>query len=426
MRAIVSSLPSAEEIKLIMSDGDEEEGSKAEQGNIAPIMQSETSSGLEELSYPPTSSNDVIHEGGTNASSKTTPHEDSSQRILFPCTPFKPSETVSQPLSPAHHGVVAGSATSSQFFTPAALPGGMTPLSADISLRAVGAAAPGIVMTEMRHHHHQGMQERAAAVSQRSVAEAVAAAALASDAATLLQGGGHSGHVAGIRRMTPPSAGAQALAASEAANGHIELLAELRTGRMRRQRRDLVTASMDVASVRMPHWNRGRLIGMQHATPTGGEERPLGLDASPEIRPNDSPVVAVSSTPSPGLLETPADTQLSVGALSSATAMPLGGPLCLAQPPIVVSGAPPPPPPPGVPPPPRAPPPPPPPPPPGFVKVTPTQEQRRRLKALHWDKIQGIGQESVWAKLQVWIGIRIQTGEWTRFVPLDGRRKNLS
>ncbi|GAX76894.1 hypothetical protein CEUSTIGMA_g4340.t1 [Chlamydomonas eustigma] len=49
----------------------------------------------------------------------------------------------------------------------------------------------------------------------------------------------------------------------------------------------------------------------------------------------------------------------------------------------------------------KAPPPPPPPPPPsGFVKVTPTHDQRRRLKALHWEKIQGVGQQSVWAKMQ--------------------------
>ena len=50
---------------------------------------------------------------------------------------------------------------------------------------------------------------------------------------------------------------------------------------------------------------------------------------------------------------------------------------------------------------PHPPPPPPPPPPRGFVHVTPTKEQRRRLKALHWDKIQGAGQHSVWARLQV-------------------------
>lgn len=50
---------------------------------------------------------------------------------------------------------------------------------------------------------------------------------------------------------------------------------------------------------------------------------------------------------------------------------------------------------------PPGPPPAPPPPPRGFVHVTPTREQRRRLKALHWDKISKARQGSVWSAIQV-------------------------
>lgn len=50
---------------------------------------------------------------------------------------------------------------------------------------------------------------------------------------------------------------------------------------------------------------------------------------------------------------------------------------------------------------PPAPPPAPPPPPRGFMHVTPTREQRRRLKALHWDKISKARQGSVWSAIQV-------------------------
>lgn len=65
--------------------------------------------------------------------------------------------------------------------------------------------------------------------------------------------------------------------------------------------------------------------------------------------------------------------------------------------PAVRAPAPPPPPPAPAPPPPRAPPPPPAPPPPkGFKKVTPTKEQRLRLKQLHWDKLARVGADSVW------------------------------
>ena len=50
--------------------------------------------------------------------------------------------------------------------------------------------------------------------------------------------------------------------------------------------------------------------------------------------------------------------------------------------------------------------------------MTPTKEQRRRLKALHWDKIQGAGQHSVWARLQVRGGGQ-DPGQWLKALHWD-------